>query len=152
DVVVTNSATASALVRTAGLRVPIVYFCHGLHWNRLRGPKDRVWEAVEHQLLARTTGVLTLNSDDEAWFRRRMPAHTVHRLHAGLGLDVAKSRRRPMPGCGHLRLVWIGEHAQRKRPSHALAVVTELEARDTDLRLTMVGSGDMLDATRADDS
>src|SRR5699024_3214070 len=73
DVVVTNSATASALVRTAGLRAPVVYFCHGLHWNRLATPMDRMWETIEHQLLVRTAGVLTLNSDDEAWFRRRLP-------------------------------------------------------------------------------
>lgn len=150
DVVVTNSATASALVRTVGLRAPIVYFCHGLHWNRLRGPQDRVWETVEHQLLARTTGVLTLNSDDEAWFRQRMPAHTVHRLHAGVGLDLAKYPRRPLPGHGTLQLAWIGEHTKRKRPWHALDVVAELEARGIDVRLTMVGDGALLDATRTD--
>lgn len=150
DVVVTNSATASALVRTAGLRVPIVYFCHGLHWNRLRGPQDRVWETVEHQLLARTTGVLTLNSDDEAWFRQRMPAHTVHRLHAGVGLDLGRYPRRPLPPHGVLQLVWIGEHTKRKRPWHALDVVAELEDRGIDARLTMVGDGALLDATRTD--
>jgi glycosyltransferase involved in cell wall biosynthesis len=149
DVVVTNSATASALVRTASLRVPVVYFCHGLHWNRLVTPADRMWEAVERHLLVRTAGVLTLNSDDEAWFRRRMPDHLVHRLHAGVGLDLERYPRRPLPASGRLRLVWVGEPPERKRPWLAVRVVEELRARGVDAELTMVGKGALEDRTRA---
>lgn len=149
DVVVTNSATASALVRMAGLRVPVVYFCHGLHWNRLTGPGDRMWEAIEHQLLTRTAGVLTLNSDDEAWFRKRMPAHAVHRLQAGVGLDLETYPRKPLPASPTLRLVWIGEHTKRKRPWLALDVIEHLERQGIPVELTMVGSGALEDRTRS---
>lgn len=149
DVVVTNSATASALVRTAGLRVPVVYFCHGLHWNRLRTPQDRLWQTVEHQLLVRTAGVLTLNSDDDAWFRRRMPAHAVHRLIPGVGLDLERYPRTALPA-GPLSLAWIGEHSRRKRPWFALDVAAGLKAAGTDATLTMVGVGSLLELTRSD--
>lgn len=148
DVVVTNSATASALVRTAGLEAPVVYFCHGLHWNRLRSPQDRLWQTVEHQLLARTAGVLTLNSDDEAWFRSRMPAHTVHRLVAGVGLDLDRYPRTAVPSDGRLRLTWVGEHSRRKRPWLALDLAAALRERGTDAHLTMVGTGALLERTR----
>ncbi len=149
DVVVTNSATASALVRTAGLRIPVVYFCHGLHWNRLRTPQDHLWQTVEHQLLVRTAGVLTLNSDDDAWFRRRMPAHAVHRLLPGVGLDLERYPRTALPA-GPLSLAWIGEHSRRKRPWFALDVAAELRATGTEATLTMVGVGGLLERTRSE--
>jgi len=149
DVVVTNSATASALVRTAGLRAPVVYFCHGLHWNRLRSPQDRLWQTVEHQLLARTAGVLTLNSDDEEWFRRRMPGHAVQRLAAGVGLDLQRYPRTAPPD-GPLHLAWVGEHSRRKRPWLALDVVAGLRAAGLEVTLTMVGGGALLERTRAE--
>lgn len=149
DVVVTNSATASALVRTAGLRIPVVYFCHGLHWNRMRTPQDHLWQTVEHQLLARTAGVLTLNSDDDAWFRRRMPAHAVHRLVPGVGLDLERYPRTALPE-GPLSLAWIGEHSRRKRPWLAVDVAADLRAAGTDATLTMVGMGSLLERTRSE--
>ncbi|SMY11384.1 glycosyltransferase [Brevibacterium jeotgali] len=149
DVVVTNSATASALVRTAGLRMPVVYFCHGLHWNRLRTPQDHLWQTVEHQLLARTAGVLTLNSDDEAWFRRRMPTHAVHRLRPGVGLDLEQYPRTALPA-GPLSLAWIGEHSRRKRPWLAVDVAAGLRAAGTDATLTLVGVGSLLERTRSE--
>lgn len=148
DVVVTNSATASALVRTAGLRAPVVYFCHGLHWNRLATPMDRMWETIEHQLLVRTAGVLTLNSDDEAWFRRRLPDHAVRRLHAGVGLDLDAYPRRPLPTSGRLRLAWVGEHIKRKRPWLAVDVMDALRDLGVDAELTMAGMGALEDQTR----
>ncbi|WP_029089324.1 glycosyltransferase [Brevibacterium album] len=148
DVVVTSSATASALVRLSRLPAPVVYFCHGLHWNRLRTPQDHVWQLVEHQLLVRTAAVITINSDDEVWFRHRMPAHTVRRIRAGVGLDLRRYPRAPLPA-GPLSLVWIGEHSSRKRPDQALETVRRLEAAGVDCELTMIGRGDLLERTRA---
>jgi glycosyltransferase involved in cell wall biosynthesis len=149
DVVVTNSATASALVRMSRLPVPVVYFCHGLHWNGVRTPQDRVWQTVEHQLLARTAAVITLNSDDEAWFRQRMPQHTVERIRAGVGLDLRSYPRAPLPE-GPLRLAWIGEHTARKRPHLALDAAAELHGAGVDFELTMIGAGQRLERTRRD--
>lgn len=89
DVVVTNSATASALVRAALLPVPVVYFCHGLHWNKGDGISERLWMRIESALLRWTAGAITINSDDHAWFSSRgvAPARLV-RLHGGVGLDL----------------------------------------------------------------
>lgn len=148
DVVVTNSATASALVRIAEVPAPVVYFCHGLHWNRLRTLPDLLWQSVEHQLLARTAAVITINSDDEAWFRQRMPEHTVLRIAAGVGLALDSYPRTPLPA-GPLRLAWIGEHSERKRPWLAVEVAGLLRRRGIDVTLTMIGTGDRLERTRA---
>lgn len=148
EVIVTNSATASALVRTARVGVPIVYFCHGLHWNRMRSLQDVLWQAIEHQLLVNTAAVITINSDDERWFRRRVPDHAVLRVVAGVGLDPDKYPRQQLPQ-GPLRLAWIGEHSARKRPGFALDVMRELHGYGLQAQLMMVGEGSLLERTRS---
>lgn len=151
DVIVTNSATASALVRTARLDVPVVYFCHGLHWNGGTGVSERVWQRVEHALLRRTDGVITINSDDHAWFRARVDPERLLRLHSGVGLDLDRYRAaEALPraaGSGRLELVWVGEFSARKRPESALDVVAALRALGVDVRLRMLGDGDRYAST-----
>ncbi|MBE4694408.1 glycosyltransferase [Brevibacterium casei] len=151
DVVVTNSATASALVRTARLEVPVVYFCHGLHWNTGTELGDRVWQQVEHALLRRTAGVIAINSDDHAWFGQRFDPQRLLRLRSGVGLDLERYRYgEPLPQSAddRLELVWIGEFSARKRPNLALDVVLGLESRGVDVHLRMIGDGDLRSATR----
>lgn len=159
DVVVTNSATASALVRAALLPVPVVYFCHGLHWNAGTGISERLWMRIESALLRRTAGAITINGDDHAWFSAQgvEPARLV-RLRAGVGLDLDAYPAAPLdevqparPGSDlagadrhrsrRLDLAWVGEFSARKRPEAALDVAARLVARGVDLRLTMLGEG-----------
>lgn len=140
DVIVTNSATASALVRLAGTRAPVVYFCHGLHWNELRSIGDRLWPVIERMLLSRTAGVISLNSDDQAWFAGRLESRRRLHLSAGVGLDLARYPVRDLPG-GPLRLCWIGEFSPRKRPHLALDTAAELQRRGIDFHLEMLGEG-----------
>lgn len=143
DVVVTNSATASGLVRSASLDVPVVYFCHGLHWNTGARPADRMWQTVERSLLRRTSGIITINSDDHAWFAPHVEADRLLRLETGVGLDLERYAAAPaLPVAGNrLELVWIGEFSPRKRPDLAVDVVAGLRAAGVDVRLRMLGDG-----------
>ncbi len=139
DVVVTNTATASALVRVAGLRAPVVYFCHGLHWGRETTLGARPWQLVEKALLRRTASVITINRDDQAWFERQA-GPPVHRLPYGVGVPLEDYPSGGVPGAG-LDLVWVGDFTPRKRPRLAVAVVRRLIDAGADVRLHMLGDG-----------
>jgi glycosyltransferase involved in cell wall biosynthesis len=150
DVVLTNTATASAIVRTARTGVPVVYFCHGLHVTGHPRVRDRVFLAAERALLRATAGVVVLSADDERWFRARVAAGTpVERLDAGVGLDLAHFAATSVPATDDgLRLVWIGELVRNKRPLDALAVA-RLRGLGVDATLTMLGDGPLLEQVRA---
>lgn len=142
QVVLTNTATASAAVRLAKVGAPVVYFCHGLHWADDRDLGGKPWQWTERALLGRTAGVITINSDDEEWFRRTLPHGPVLRLAGGVGLDTARFAPAPVP-TGTRRILWIGELAARKRPVGALDVADELVAMGVDFHLDMLGEGPM---------
>lgn len=156
DVVITNTATASALARTARLQAPIVYFCHGLHWNRGRSPVDRLWQASERLLLRHTAAVITINSDDHAWFARRFAEERILRLPSGVGLTLdSYPPGRPLSAqrgeaLGTLRLLWIGEFTARKRPHLALAVAGCLRRSGLDFTLEMLGDGPLLESVNSE--
>jgi glycosyltransferase involved in cell wall biosynthesis len=139
DVVVTSTATASAIVRAALLPVPVVYFCHGLHWEGDTSPADRPWQLIETVLLRRTASVITLNSSDEEWFRART-RRPVFRLPYGVGVPLERFPAAPVPA-GELQLLWVGDFTPRKRPMQALAVVRELLGLGCPVRLRMLGDG-----------
>lgn len=149
DVVVTNSATASAIVRGSGVGAPIVYFCHGLHWNSGRQAAERVWQMLEAGLLATTAGVITINADDQAWFAQRFPRRRILPLPTGVGLDLAAYPASPVPQTDEaLRLLWIGEFSPRKRPDLALDIAVRLQSLGVPFALRMLGEGSLLEATR----
>lgn len=144
DVVLTNTATASALARVPRMPCPVVYFCHGLHWSDSKGLglSDRPWQLVEKLLVRRTAGVMVLNSDDERWFRSQHHRLPVHRLAAGVGLDLEKFPRSAMPTQRDpVRLVWVGELGARKRPQLAVELATQLGELHVPFELTMLGEG-----------
>ena len=149
DVVITNTATASMLVRAAGVGVPVVYFCHGLHWNGRR-PADLPFRAVERLLVPRTDGIVCLNSADEEWFARHAPRTPRMRLLGGVGLDTVRYVRRPAltwcEGEEPLRLVWCGEFSARKNPAAAVRLAHHLRDRGIDVVLDMLGHGELFDA------
>lgn len=139
DVVVTSTATASAIVRAAGLRAPVIYFCHGLHWEDASSISARPWLLAERALLHGTAAVITLNRADEEWFR----AHTakpVHRLPFGVGVPLEQFPASPVPP-GRLELLWVGDFTRRKRPLQAVAVVQELVRMGCPVQLRMLGDG-----------
>lgn len=140
DVVVTNTATASTIVRLAGLTAPVVYFCHGLHWGKDPDLGSLPWRLIERALLSRTAGVITINRDDQAWFAAR-GARQVYRLPGGVGVPLADYPRSEVPSGDTLDLVWIGDFTPRKRPMLAVAVVERLTARGIAVRLRMLGDG-----------
>ena len=151
DVILTNTATASAIVRTARTGVPVVYFCHGLHVTDHPRRRDRAFLAVERSLLRSTAGVVVLSGTDEDWFAARArPDTPVLRLPAGVGLDLTRFVAAPMPpAVGGLRLVWIGEMVPNKRPLDALAVVANLRGLGVDATLTMLGDGPLVQQVRS---
>ncbi|UZD62009.1 glycosyltransferase [Brevibacterium sp. JSBI002] len=149
DVIVTNSATASALVRLAGGTAPVVYFCHGLHWNETRSIGDRVWPLIERALLPRTDGIISLNSDDQRWFAARFAGRPQLHLSTGVGLDLLDYPVRPLPE-GPLRLCWIGEFSDRKRPHLALDIAAHLHSTGLTFRLEMLGDGEFRPEIRAE--
>lgn len=148
DVVITNTATASMLVRAAGVGVPVVYFCHGLHWNGSR-LADLPFRAVERALVHRTDGIVCLNSADQEWFDRRAPGTPRLRLLGGVGLDTERFVRRPeatwREGEEPLRMVWCGEFSPRKNPAAAVQLAHHLRDRGIDATLDMLGSGELFD-------
>lgn len=142
DVIVTNTATASTLVRLRAMPCKVVYFCHGLHWNQGRHPA----QVVESVLAPRADSVITINSDDHAWFSHRHPNVTY--LREGVGVPTAYSWT-ALPAGDRFELVWAGDFVPRKRPVLAVEVVAELARLGHDARLTMLGDGPMLDEARA---
>ncbi|WP_306233997.1 glycosyltransferase [Agrococcus beijingensis] len=147
DVILTNTATASALARLARTRVPVVYFCHGLHWNQF-SLKSLPFRFMERLLLARTDGVVCMNTPDEIWFEKHAPQLPRLRLRHGVGLDTKRFprnvERKPWTTGETLQLVWCGELTERKNPIDAIALVTELKRRGVDVELRMLGRGAML--------
>ena len=146
DVVLTSTATASAIARLAGLSAPVVYFCHGLHWGDEHALGARPWQLVERALLRRTAGVVTINRDDHAWFERHGAPH-VHRLASGVGVPLEQYPAAPVPAGGP-DLVWIGDFTPRKRPHLAVDVVERLAAIGCPVRLRMLGDGPLHEEVR----
>lgn len=149
SVVVTNTAAASALVRTAGVGVPVVYFCHGLHWNDRR-LADLPFRIVERLLLSRTDGIVCINSHDEEWFFRKAPRIPRLRLINGVGLDTNRFVRRSAltwdEASEPLRLVWCGEYSSRKNPVAAVQLVHLLHRRGINVTIDMLGEGPLQDS------
>lgn len=147
DVVITNTATASMLVRAAGVGVPVIYFCHGLHWNGNR-LADLPFRVMERALVPRTDGIVCINSADQDWFDRNAPRTPRLRLLGGVGLDTDRFVRRE----DHtwrtgepLRLVWCGEFSARKNPAAAVQLAHHLLDRGIDVTLDMLGDGELFE-------
>ncbi|MDQ1247330.1 MAG: hypothetical protein QG597_1700 [Actinomycetota bacterium] len=141
DVILTNTATPSAVSRLAIRSTPIVYFCHGLHWRDSRDWPAYAWSGLERLLLRRSSGVICMNDADESWFRARY-AGPILRLRAGIGLDLDEWRQRPTPADRRVPLLlWIGEFTSRKRPHDALAVLRSLAQLGYEAELVMLGGG-----------
>lgn len=141
DVVLTSTATASAIARTSRLGVPVVYFCHGLHWDR-PSLTNLHFRLIEKVLLRRTDGIVTLNSADTDWFAANGRGIPTIRLPFGVGLEAEAYPRSkaPIEG-GRARLVWIGEFSARKAPMEAVELASALRDLGVDFSLTMVGEG-----------
>lgn len=142
DLVITNTATVSTLVRLADLTVPVVYFAHGLHWNRETGLGYWVWSTLEKVALKRTAAFIVLNEEDRRWLMDRS-SQPVLRLEFGVGLPLEKFEQSRLPA--ETRAVWIGEFSKRKRPELAILATRELLATMPTFRLSMLGVGPRLD-------
>jgi glycosyltransferase involved in cell wall biosynthesis len=149
DVILTNTATASALARFPRLKVPVIYFCHGLHWNTGTSKQDRVWMAVEQFLLRNTNAVMCMNSDDRTWFRDRVDAQRLLYLDYGVGVPLEHYPITSLPTEQTLRLLWAGEFSERKRPHLMLEVARRLVEMNVDFSLTMIGQGPLLEKMKA---
>ena len=142
DVVLTNTATASTLVRIPRMPCKVVYFCHGLHWNSRWHPA----KLVEQLLARRCDAVIAINSDDHAWLSQRHPH--VRFLREGVGVPDDRYAWSPAPIEGPPQLLWAGDLVPRKRPQLAVQVSGLLLDAGVDHRLTMLGDGLLLDETR----
>lgn len=148
DVVITNTATASFVARMRPLSVPVIYFCHGLHWDDPNGIGSRMWQLAEKSALKNTDAVVVINHDDENWFRENFDSGRVHRLLSGVGVPLDRFPRSPAPPVADgVRLAWGGEFSHRKRPHLAVQVMKELKELDTPFHLTMCGDGPLLKQT-----
>lgn len=149
DVIVASTATASALARLRPLKCPVIYFCHGLHWENNSGTSGLAWKTVERFLLRNTAGVITLNNDDEFWFNRHAPQVPQLRLRYGVGIDPERYPRLQPPDSATTRLAWIGELTERKNPLGAIQVASALKTLGCDYQLSMLGDGPMRGQTLA---
>ena len=149
NVVLTNTAVVSFLARIRPQPCPVVYFCHGLHWDTGHRVSEKVWQAMELAALKRTSGVIVINDDDEEWFTRHAPRVPRLRLPSGVGLDVDSFPRSPTPAGQHVQLLWAGEFSDRKRPLLAIEVLAKMRAQGVDASLVMCGSGPLMHETQA---
>ena len=141
SVIVTNTATASALARFFVRDCPVLYFCHGLHWDENSSFRALPWKLIEIAAIRRTAGVITLNREDEQWFNVHAPHLKVTRLPFGVGIDPATYTRTPRRRSSELKLCWIGEFTARKNPADALKVAAALRRMGTPFHLDMLGDG-----------
>jgi glycosyltransferase involved in cell wall biosynthesis len=143
DVIVANTAVASFVARARKQAVPVVYFCHGLHWNTGRSASERVWQMLERHSLRNTAAVVTINSDDRRWFTTRLPTERILYLKHGIGVPLDRFTFSPVPTSGLVALIWVGELSERKRPILGIEVVERLAAMGVPVRLDMFGDGAM---------
>lgn len=147
DVVLTNTATASALARLRKPPVPVVYFCHGLHWAR-NAEWSPIWKSAERLLLKHTTAAIVSNTEDEDWFRARIGDARVAKLPYGVGVPIERFPRTATPPLDpRIRIAWIGDFSTRKQPEAAVDVARHLKASGVDFQLTMAGSGPLMGRT-----
>lgn len=148
DLIITNTAVASFAARARDPRVPVIYFCHGLHWNRGTAINDRAWQALESVALRNTAGIIAINRDDLRWFKDRFPNERITHSKSGVGVPLTKYPMIAFPSQEQLlRLVWIGDLSYRKRPLLAIEVVRHLIEHNTPVILEMYGEGPLLQET-----
>lgn len=145
DVILANTATGAALPRVRPISVPVVYFCHGLHWNRGTSLTERFWMTIENYLLRNTHAVLCMNSDDRTWFSERFDTNRIFYLNHGVGVPLEKYTPTPLPAGETLKLLWAGEFSARKRPHLMLEVARLLKDRGVAFDLQMLGRGSLHD-------
>lgn len=145
DVVLTNTATASALARLRDIGVPVVYFCHGLHWNTGSTVGEKIWQVVEKSLLRNTAGVISINSSDKVWFGNRVSKERHLHLRNGVGVPLREYPLASFPDPAVLQVLWAGEFSERKRPHLMLEVVESVVNRGTRCEFVMLGDGPQKD-------
>lgn len=146
DVIITNTATVSFLSRVVKMPVPVIYFCHGLHWNSGNEKASAVWKGLEYLSLRNTAAVITINHDDEAWFKEKAPGVPALRIASGVGVPIDKfPRAERLPVDGAVKLVWAGEFSKRKRPLLAIDVVRQMVEMGAPVHLTMCGRGEFFE-------
>lgn len=145
DVVVTNTAVASTLARIRRQSVPVVYFCHGLHWPTGRSIEDRIWQIVEKAMLRNTASAICMNTDDLHWFEKGLQRNEILYLRYGVGVPLAAYPYTPIAEMDCLRLLWAGEFNDRKRPGLMVDVARALYASGCHFHLTMLGTGRLRD-------
>ncbi len=143
DIVVANTATAGVLSRLRDIGVPVVYFAHGLHWGSTHDLRTAHWRLIERAALRRTTSAIVLNREDKAWFNAHAPHLDVLWLRCGVGVPLGQFPRSDLPEEPYA--CWIGEHAPRKRPSAAVAVMAALRDRGAPGHLRILGKGALTD-------
>lgn len=149
DAVLTNTAVASALVRLRRPKVPLIYFCHGLHWSR-NAQFSPIWKSIEAILARNTRAAIVSNSEDEEWLTRRLGKDRVLRLEHGVGVPIERFPRTPMPPLSdELQLAWIGQMSARKRPILAVEVAEYLRDWGVPFHLRMAGTGALQAQVRA---
>lgn len=154
ECLLTNTATASAVSRLANLRIPVVYFCHGLVDPEER-PRivSKTYRMTERLLCRRTDAVIVMNASDANWFAANFPGPLL-RLRAGVGLNCADwaSTRRAYGQLAHInalnrddtreyRVIWMGSLTDRKRPLDAIRIASHISKAEPRFRLLMAGEG-----------
>lgn len=143
DVILTNTATASFASRARNIRIPVVYFCHGLHWNAHNSLKSLPFKLGEILALRNTSGVIVMNSDDESWMSRFKGLPLIKLKH-GVGLDIQRFPHAALPDSSNkLQLLWIGEMSQRKRPLDLVPLSGHLQSSNLPFEINVLGTGDL---------
>ncbi|GAA3241401.1 glycosyltransferase family 1 protein [Actinocorallia longicatena] len=150
---VSDKATLAVAARWArGRGVRSVLFSHE-RIDAILAPRLPRWMPLErgadwwNRRLVAEFDAIVVTSDYAAEEFRRVGAAEVHRVP--LGVDLGTFRPYPRIAARQARLVQLGRLSKEKRPGLALAAVRELVARGLDVRLDVIGDGELGPAMRS---
>ncbi|WP_460370877.1 glycosyltransferase, partial [Actinocorallia lasiicapitis] len=149
---VSDKATLAVAARWArGRGVRSVLFSHE-RLDAILAPRLPRWAPLErgadlwNRRLAAGFDAIVVTSEYAAEEFRRVGATAVHRVP--LGVDLRTFRPHERTAAPGVRLVHLGRLSKEKRPGLALAAVRELAGRGLDVRLDVIGDGELGDAMR----
>jgi glycosyltransferase involved in cell wall biosynthesis len=127
---------ARALARA---QVPIVL--HHLH-------TDPGWERVEHGLLRRADGVVTISrASERQLLEAGVDPTRVFMVHSGVGAPTTHDPwKQAWPPGAALRLLMLGRLEDRKRPELAIRALAAVRSRGVDAALVVAGEGPLAPA------
>lgn len=125
------------IVASAGLGVPRLVVSERNNPARQEFP---IHVRLGRRWLYRYADVVTANSEGAcAWLRRMAPRNTIEYLPNPV--EIPSTVDRPMDAGARIRLIYVGRLVSQKRVRELIRVLSESVLAESDIVLTLVGSG-----------